>query len=105
MQKYCEKNDAKQARQALANWLSHFGPENSASGSLLEFAAGLADTSLRGNVYAMDSDGFRPDQNVIWDSRQFWKQFETWRKSWKASMAAEKPPITDLYARENRTAG
>ena len=105
LQKYCEKGDAKQARQALANWLSRFGPQSSASGSLLEFAASLADTSLRGNVYAMDSDGFRPDQNVIWDSRQFWKQFETWRKAWKASMAAEKPPITDLYAEANRRLG
>jgi hypothetical protein len=102
LQQCCEKRDAKRARRALANWLSRFGPESSASGSLLEFAAGLTDSSLRDNVYAMDSDGFRPDQGADWNSRQFWKQFETWRKAWKASMAAEKPPITDLYARANR---
>jgi hypothetical protein len=102
LQQCCEKRDAKRARRALASWLSRFGPESSANGSLLEFAAGLKDSSLRDNVYAMDSDGFRPDQGADWNSRQFWKQFETWRKAWEASMAAEKPPITDLYARANR---
>jgi hypothetical protein len=105
LQQCCEKQDAKRARHALASWLSRFGPESSANGSLLEFAAGLKDSSLRDNVYAMDSDGFRPDQGDDWNSRQFWKQFETWRKAWKASMAAEKPPITDLYARANRKVG
>ena len=104
LQRCCEKSNAKQARQALANWLSHFGPDSSTSGSLLEFAAGLEDTSLRANVYAMDSDGFRHDQEVTWNNKAFWKQFEAWRKAWKAAAAADKPAVTDLYARENRKA-
>jgi hypothetical protein len=102
LQRSCDKSNARQARQALANWLAQFGPDSSSSGSLLEFAAGLEDKSLRANVCAMESDGFRPDQQASWDNKQFWKQFEAWRKSWKASMAAEKPPITDLYAKANR---
>jgi hypothetical protein len=102
LQRSCDKSNARQARQALANWLAQFGPDSSSSGSLLEFAAGLEDKSLRANVCAMESDGFRPDQQASWDNKQFWKQFEAWRKSWKASIAAEKPPITDLYAKANR---
>jgi hypothetical protein len=102
LQRSCDKSNARQARQALANWLAQFGPDSSSSGSLLEFAAGLEDKSLRANVCAMESDGFRPDQQASWDNKQFWKQFEAWRKSWKASTAAEKPPITDLYAKANR---
>jgi hypothetical protein len=102
LQRFCEKNNAGQARQALANWLAHFGPDSDSSGSLLEFAAGLQDESLCANVRAMDSDGYRPDQQANWNSKQFWKQFEAWRKSWRAAMAAEKPPVTDLYAKANR---
>jgi hypothetical protein len=102
LQRFCEKNNVRQARQALANWLAHFGPDSASSGSLLEFAAGLQDQSLCANVRAMDSDGYRPDQQANWNGKQFWKQFEAWRKSWKASTAAQKPPITDLYAKANR---
>jgi hypothetical protein len=102
LQKCCEKGNARQARQALANWLAQFGPDSSSSGSLLEFAADLEDKSLHDNVCAMDSDGFRPDQQASWDSKQFWKQFDAWRKTWTAAMVAEKPPITDLYAKANR---
>jgi hypothetical protein len=104
LQRSCDKSNARQARQALANWLAQFGPDSSSSGSLLEFAAGLEDKSLRANVCAMESDGFRPDQQASWDSKQFWKQFEAWHKSWQASSATEKPPVTDLYAKENRSA-
>lgn len=102
LQKCCARNDARQARQALTHWLSHFGPSSGSYGSLLEFAAGIEDSSLRANICAIDSDGFRPDQELSWDAKQFWKQFETWRKSWKTSMAAESPPVTDLYAKANR---
>jgi len=102
LQRCSEKGNARQARQALANWLAHFGPDSASSGSLLEFAAGLQDESLCANVRAMDSDGYRPDQQANWNSKQFWKLFEAWRKSWKASMAAQRPPVTDLYAKANR---
>jgi len=97
----CNLGDTGRARQALGAWLDRFGPAN-ASGSLLDFAADLENQSLRAGVYAMDADGFRPDSNGSWDSKQFWKQFEAWRKVWQTSSATEKPPVTDLYAKENR---
>jgi hypothetical protein len=102
LQQCCESGNSNQARQAMVGWLSQFGPGSSRSGSLLEFAADLEDETLRNSVYAMDSDGYRPDQEVNWDSRQFWKLFQAWRKTWKAAIAAEKPPLTDLYAKKNR---
>jgi hypothetical protein len=101
LKRACESEDSGQARRALGAWLNGFGPENS-SGSLLDFAAGLDDEVLRASVYAMDSHGYRPDGNKNWNSRNFWKQFEAWKKSWKAAAAARKPPLTDLYAKENR---
>ena len=97
----CNLGDTGRARRALGAWLDRFGPAN-ASGSLLDFAADLENQSLRAGVYAMDADGFRPDSNGSWDSKQFWKQFEAWRKVWQTSSATEKPPVTDLYAKENR---
>jgi hypothetical protein len=100
LKRACDSEDSGQARRALSAWLSEFGPENS-SGSLLDFAAGLDDEGLRASVYAMDSHGYRPDGTKNWNSRNFWKQFEAWKKSWKAA-AARKPPLTDLYAKENR---
>jgi hypothetical protein len=100
----CDLGDTGQARRALGTWLGQFGPAN-ASGSLLDFAADLEDQSLRAGVYAMDADGFRPDSNGRWKSKQFWKNFEAWRKAWQASSGSDKPPITDLYAPQNRSAG
>ncbi|MCH7506397.1 MAG: BatD family protein, partial [Proteobacteria bacterium] len=100
----CNLGDTGQARRALGAWLDRFGPANS-SGSLLDFAADLEDQSLRAGVYAMDADGFRPHSKGSWNSKQFWRQFEAWRKVWHASCATEMPPITDLYAKENRSAG
>ncbi len=100
----CNLGDTGQARRVLGTWLDRFGPAK-ASGSLLDFAADLEDQSLRAGVYAMDADGFRPHSNGSWNSRQFWQQFEAWRKVWQASCATEMPPITDLYAKENRSLG
>ena len=104
LKKSCDLGDTGQARRALGTWLGQFGPAN-ASGSLLDFAADLEDQPLRAGVYAMDADGFRPDSEGRWNSKKFWKQFEAWRKVWQASSATEKPPVTDLYAPENRSAG
>jgi len=97
----CNRGDTGQARRALGAWLSQFGPANT-SGSLLDFAADIEDQSLRAGIYAMDADGFRPDSKGNWNSKQFWQQFEAWRKAWQAYTATDKPPITDLYAKENR---
>ena len=97
----CDRTDRTSARQSLGDWLSRFGPHH-AAGSLLEFAALVEDEALSHSLYAMDSAGFRPNHETSWDSKLFWKQFESWRKSWLAAKAAEKPPLTDLYARGNR---
>ncbi len=97
----CDRGDSGQARQMLVNWLVQFGPANTA-GSLLEFAAGLTDEDLRSNVCAMDADGYRLNQDIRWNNKQFWRLFETWRKSWKTAADAEKPLATDLYAKGNR---
>jgi len=101
LERSCSQANTGQTRQALGHWLERYGPV-SASGSLLDFAEYLEDQPLRASVYAMDSEGFRPDSNGNWNSKQFWKQFETWRKNWQASPNIEKPPVTDLYAKENR---
>ena len=101
LKRACDSADSRQARRALGAWLTGFGPEN-ASGSLLDFAADLDDEALRAGVYAMDSHGYRPDSNENWNSSNFWKQFVAWNKAWKAAAAAKKPPLTDLYAKENR---
>ncbi len=100
----CSLGDTGKARRALGAWLDRFGPAN-ASGSLLDFAAELEDQSLRAGVYAMDAEGFRPHSDRSWDSKQFWKLFESWRKAWQASDATQKPSVTDLYAKENRSSG
>ncbi len=97
----CNDTDAGKARQVLSTWLKRFGPANT-SGSLLDFAANLEDESLQIGLYAMDADGFRPGSKRRWDGKQFWKQFEAWRKAWQASSADKKPAIIDLYAKENR---
>jgi hypothetical protein len=101
LERSCEQTNTGQARQALGSWLDRFGPID-ASGSLLDFAAYLEDQPLRSGVYAMDAEGFRPDSNGGWNSKEFWKHFEAWRKTWQASPDGEKPPVTDLYAKENR---
>ncbi len=101
LERSCDLANTGQARQALGSWLDRFGPVN-ASGSLLDFAAYLEDQALRAGVYAMDAEGFRPDSKGAWNSKEFWKQFEAWRKTWQASPDGEKPPVTDLYAKENR---
>ena len=101
LERSCGLANTGQTRQALGHWLERYGPV-SASGCLLDFAEYLEDQPLRASVYAMDSEGFRPDSNGNWNSKQFWKQFETWRKNWQASPNIEKPPVTDLYAKENR---
>jgi len=98
----CNLGDTGQARRALGAWLDRFGPANG-SGSLLDFAANLEDQSLQASVYAMDADGFRPDSDGRWNSKQFWKQFEAWRKTWRATVDTDQPSITDLYAKENRS--
>jgi hypothetical protein len=50
----------------------------------------------------MDSDGYRQDSENTWDGKAFWMHFETWRVRRLAESREQKPPLTDLYARENR---
>jgi len=101
----CRLGDRNQARRALQGWLREFGPED--SDSLIEFASSLEDDALSGSVKALDSDGYRPDSERDstgrWSGKIFWSQFESWRKDKKNQQRQHKSPLTDLYARENRS--
>jgi len=105
LKRACETGDVRLARLALQHWLREFGPLGG-NGSLLEFAASSGDGAIRESVYAMDSDGFRPDSESAaadaWSGNAFWKQFETWRKKRLAEGRDDRPPLTDLYAKANR---
>lgn len=101
LQSACKYGDAAAARSALLEWLREFGPE-ATDGSLLEFAAVSGDGGLRRSIYALDSAGYRNEPGAGWDGEALWTDFEAWRKSWRASRAAQRPAPTDLYAPANR---
>jgi hypothetical protein len=97
------------ARRSLFAWLREFGPDT-ADGSLLEFAFRCGDPVLRQGIYALDSEGFR-DTGALdsagsagrtWSGREFWSQFEAWRRSWLTRRREQEPSLTDLYAPANR---
>jgi hypothetical protein len=102
----CKSGELRRTRRALQHWLREFGPLEG-NGSLLEFAAGIGEPEIRDSVYALDSDGFRPgpgpDSETGWNGGVFWKQFESWRKNWRLAQRDNRPPLTDLYAKENRS--
>jgi hypothetical protein len=100
LQRACSNGDRAAARTAVQRWLRRFGPNGRAS--LLEFAAGLDDAELRAGLYALDSDGFRRDGEGSWTGRDFWKQFEAWRKRPEGDENGGRAPLTDLYAPQNR---
>jgi hypothetical protein len=97
----CKKGDVRQARRVLNHWLRTFGSENR-NGSLLEFAAGAGDESLKTSVYVLDSQGFRMEPGESWNGDLFWQQFEAWRKNQRTKASAASSSLTDLYAKENR---
>jgi len=104
----CKAGDRRDARRALLHWIHRFGPLEGRA-SLLEFAAGLDDRDIRESLRVLDGEGFRPQSGagsgVSWNGPAFWKQFESWRKSWLAVENNRQVPVTDLYARENRSRG
>lgn len=99
----CERQDRIFARRVLRGWLRDYGPR--VDGSLLEFAAGLEEGPLQASVFAMASDGFRPDSEMSWDGKDFWKQFKAWNRIRQSEKRQLKPALTDLYAQENRKPG
>jgi hypothetical protein len=100
LKRACCSGDRGTARRTLQRWLRDYGQDGNVS--ILEFAATVGDQALLENLYALDSDGFRRDNGVSWSGRVFWRQFENWRKEQAGSVARNKPPLTDLYAPENR---
>jgi hypothetical protein len=106
LQQACNSGDVRGTRRALQHWLREFGPDEG-NGSLFEFADGIEDRAIRDSIYALDSDGFRPgseqDSEMVWNGKAFWKQFEGWRKNRLLTERGNRPPLTDLYATENRT--
>lgn len=106
LEKACSAGDIRMARRSLQSWLRKFGPV-SLNGSLLEFADGVEDEALRESLYALDGEGYRPQDPVAgeqktWDGRACWKQWETWHRSRQAADKKNKASPTDLYAVENR---
>jgi hypothetical protein len=97
----CDRDDPAAARRALQVWLRTHGPAN--GGSLLEFAAGCRDDSLREQIYALDAKGYRQQAETDWSGRDCWSRFDAWRRGWAASEQKQRPPLTDLYAPGNRT--
>ena len=106
LQRACSAGEIRRARRALQHWLRGYGPDRGNS-SLLEFAAATGDTEIRESIYMLDGSGYRPDSEndpaTAWDGRAFWKNFEDWRHSYLAQARRHKPPVTDLYAAENRS--
>jgi hypothetical protein len=104
LERACKSGDRRQARNALQQWLRGYGPGQNKR-SLLEFAAGTGDPGISEGVYALDAEGFQSSSHAgsgqAWDGRAFWSRFEAWRKT-QAAKGREAPPLTDLYARENR---
>lgn len=100
LKKACESGDQSAARRTLQRWLREYGQPGNAS--LLEFATNSGDDSLRESLYAMDSDGYRRDEEGVWNGKVLWGQFEAWRKRQAGMDANNKPLLTDLYAKENR---
>jgi hypothetical protein len=105
LEQACKSGDIRSTRRALQYWLRDFGPLEG-NGSLLEFAAAMGDTAIRDSICALDSNGFRPgsgpEPEMAWNGGAFWKQFEAWRKNWVVSGNNNRPPLTDLYAIQNR---
>lgn len=102
LERACRSGDSRRARMALQRWLRTQDPEG--DGSLLQFAHGIGDTALRRGIYELDACGFRPDSTSAgaWEGTAFWKEFSDWRKRALREAGANRPPITDLYAAENR---
>jgi len=96
----CLAGDCRESRRAMQHWLHQ--SDYAETGSLFDFVAKLDDEALRDGVYQMDSDGYRQDVEENWDGKTFWKLFESWRARSLAQAREKKPPLSDLYARENR---
>lgn len=100
LKRACESGDRVAMRRALQRWLRDYGPAGVSS--VLEFAADAGDEALRDSLYALDSDGYRRGKEGAWNGKALWGQFDAWRKRQADVKASNKPPLTDLYARENR---
>jgi len=105
LEQACKSGNIRKTRRALQYWLRDFGPLEG-NASLLEFAAAMDNAAIRDSICALDSNGFRPESGpgveMAWNGGAFWKQFSEWRKHWVAANQANRPALTDLYAKQNR---
>jgi hypothetical protein len=105
LEKACKSGDLRQSRRVLQAWLKAHGPIGG-GGSLIEFAAGVGNDTVRESVYELDAKGFRQEPESEsgngWNGSAFWKQFDAWRREWNIAGRGQRPPLTDLYAPENR---
>ncbi|MEE4217657.1 MAG: BatD family protein [Xanthomonadales bacterium] len=100
LKRACDSSDQAATRRALQRWLRDYGPAGETS--VLEFAAATGDEALRNSLYGLDSVGYRRDRDGVWNGKTLWAEFEAWRRQRAGRKAVNKPPLTDLYARENR---
>jgi hypothetical protein len=104
----CRSGDRRGARSSLQKWIREFGPSGS-EGSLIGFSAGIDDPELAGSIRALDAEGFQPAGEAgvgePWSGQAFWKKFQAWRTLQGARAKHQKPPLSALYARENRPRG
>lgn len=100
LKKACDGDDRGAVRRYLQRWLRDHGPAQYPG--LLDFAAACGNDSLRDGIYALDGEGYRLDSQASWNGRLLWESFESWRRQAASAAADNRPPVTDLYARENR---
>jgi hypothetical protein len=93
----CKGNDSKGARNVLSRWLRRHGPAL-AQGSMMEFAVGIEDQSLRKAIYRFDAGEFSATDQADWDGTEFWKLFSAWQKSSK-NPTKESDAEPSLWAR------
>lgn len=95
----CRQQDASQARLLLRHWLAQHGPR-ACDGSILRFAASLADEDLQNALNAFDGFGYRDSEAGSWDGRELWKCFARWHQSFAQaanSRGGPGQPVPDLY--------
>jgi hypothetical protein len=95
----CRQQDASRARLLLRHWLARYGPQ-ACDGSIVRFAASLADEDLQGALNAFDAFGYRDSEAGSWDGQELWTRFARWHRSFAQaanSRGSPERPVPNLY--------
>lgn len=102
----CEVGNAAAARQSLRAWLRRYAPlPDDARSSLVDFSRACGSEALAKAVRSLDAAGFSPQGQRGWDGKALYRAWKDWRREFAREKAGSEPPITDLYAHENRRIG